>query len=139
MRRKQTIFGRLRQILLICGLACLYSAHALEIRPGHAAGASHVNGFSASNYTEANDCVKSNGAENPSKQGKAGVKCCLHCANANGSEYDSTVQPKTAAVIETLMPKSDYVLGWVKDSNSPLLPNELLTALLATRGPPLFS
>ena len=124
---------------MICVLACLYSAHALEIRPSHVAGASHVSGSNASNYAEASNCLKSNSAENPSKQGKAGVKCCLHCANSNGSEYDTTVQPKTAAVIETLMPKADDVLGWVEDSNAPLLPYELLTALLATRGPPFFS
>ena len=124
---------------MICGLACLYSAHALEIRPSHVAGTFHENGFIAIGYTESKDCLKSIGAHNPSKQVKAGAKCCFHCANANASEYDSILQPKTAAIIETLMPKTDDVLGWVKDSKVPLLPNELLTALLATRGPPFFS
>lgn len=124
---------------MICGLACLYSAHALEFRPGHVAGASHENGFSAISYAESKDCLKSIGAENPSKQGKTGAKCCLHCANANSSESDHILQPKTAAVIETLMPMNDDVLGWIVDSKAPLLPNELLTALLATRGPPFFS
>lgn len=127
------------QILLICVLAILYSVHALDIRTAHAAGASHVNGLSGSNYAGSGDCSKSNVAESPSKQGKAGAKCCLHCASAYGNQYDAIVQPKTAAVIETLMPVKDDVLGWMEDINAPLLPKELLTALLATRGPPLFS
>lgn len=129
----------MKQILLICGLACLYSVHSLDIRQAHAAGASHVSGLSESSYTESDDCSKSNGVENPSKQDKAGAKCCLHCANANGSEYESIVLPITATVIETLVPMADDAPGWTEDSKTHLLPNELLTALLATRGPPLIS
>lgn len=139
MKRKQTIFGRMRQILWICSLACLYCVHAVEIRPHYTASAPLENGLSANHSTGSNDCFGSYGADNPSKQDNVRVKCCIHCTINSGIQHASIVQSKYDAVIEILMPVDDDVLGWMEDKNAPLLPKELLVALLATRGPPHFS
>lgn len=139
MRRKQTIFGRMRQILWICSLACLHCVYAVEIRPYYTAGAPLENGLSANDSKGSNDCFGSNGVDNPSKQGHGRVKCCIHCTINSGIQHASIVQSKSVAVIDILLPIDDEVLGWMEDTNAPLLPKELLVALLATRGPPHFS
>lgn len=139
MKRKQTIFARATKILWICVLACLYSVHAFETPLAHAAGMSHGNSHIANHYIAIEDCNKSKSAEHPSQQDTGKTECCLHCASANNTQNDHIIHSKSVAVIEILLPPTADSRRWMEETGATRLPKELFAALLATRGPPLFS
>lgn len=138
MKRSRTISGNLRQVLWICALVLLYSFHALDIVPTHASSLPSLDGSEIA-YNNSSKCHELYEDAHNSHQGKPRVRFCSHCINASNLQYDHIVPVKLSRLIETLVPvtvDSDFLL-----ERDELLarPRDLFGALLATRGPPLFS
>lgn len=139
MKRKQTTFGNLRQFLWIFALAIVYSFHALDVIPAHASNSHSLAGFQTAYDKSSENCHDVNDVANNSQQGKPRNKCCLHCVNIYSSHHNYVIPVNVSNVIETLVPDRS-VSGFILERDDlKAHPRELYRALLATRGPPLFS
>ena len=139
MKRKQTTFGKLRQFLCIFVLAFVYSFHAIDVIPAHASSSHNFAGSQTAYDKSSVKCHDVNDATNNTQQGKLRAKCCLHCVNTYSPHHNYVIPVNVSEVIETLVPERS-VSGFILERDDLAAnPKELFGALLATRGPPLFS